>query len=171
MQQNLQCSYALADIAYRRTAAYLLFTSRSFFQSNECKRFLNNEDVDLVVQRPPDREQVAGLLIVAGAGVAEEPIGRTEEELPQSDAEFGAQDEDGGASEASEAHEEDAAAEPGGVASDPPSMDEHGQPARKRAKAEGQKKRTTQTTSCLQASASFARLPASSTTGCIVALL
>ena len=33
------------------------------------------------------------------------------------------------------------------------------------------KRRSTQTTSCLQASTSFARLPASSTTGCIVALL
>ena len=129
-----------------------MFTSRTHFQSHECKRFLNNEDVDLTLGRPPDREQVAGLLIVAGAGAAKEPVGCKEEELPQSDAEFGAQDEDGGASEPSQPGEDDAASErsqqdggergsePSGVASDPPSMDEHGQPVRKRARAEGQEK-------------------------------
>ena len=160
-----------------------LFTSRTHFQSHECKRFLNNEDVDLTLGRPPDREQVAGLLIVAGAGAAKEPGGCTEEELPQSDAEFGAQDEDGGASEPSQPGEDDAASElsqqdggekgsePSGVTSNPLRWTSMVNLRGNEQELKDKKRRSTQTTSCLQASTSFARRPASSTTGCIVALL
>ena len=89
-----------------------LFTCRSHFQSQECKRFQNDEDG--VPGRPgaPVQEAISALLIVAGSDEAEEPQHAVEDADHTSDH-LGV--EDGGASEPADAEsdvEHDGASEP-----------------------------------------------------------